>query len=176
MMRSLFFLILLLPLTSFAWEAKVELTDGLEMQLKLSCEPEESLCRDLCVNDLRCVIEAGSCKNCIGANSFISHFYREVGRLFQSSQRVLSDADAAALLSSGSKFVFLEAQSPYNIYAGVGDLRSERYFESICQGQFFSRPIVLAKLDRRSRVERASHVICHGDFGAEIFEMSHAGD
>ena len=175
-MRSLLILLLLLPFSSFAWEAQVELTDGLYMKLKISCEAEESLCRDVCENDLSCVLEAGSCKNCIGANSFISHFYREVGRLFQSTGRVLNEGDAATLLTSGSRFVFLEAQGPFNIYTGIGDLRTERHFESLCQGQFFSRPIVLAKLDRRSRVERASHVICHGDFGAEIFEMSHAGD
>jgi hypothetical protein len=175
-MRSLLILLLLFPFSSFGWEAQVELTDGLEMKLKISCETEESLCKDLCENETSCLIEAGSCNNCIGANSFISHFYREVGRLFQSTGRLLNDVDAAALLTSRSQFIFLEAQGPFNIYTGIGDLRTERHFESLCQGQFFSRPIVLAKLDLRSRVERASHVICHGDFGAEIFEMSHAGD
>ena len=174
-MKTLLFILLLLPVSGFAWESKVELTEGLEMKLKVSCESKETFCTSLCDQALSCVIEAGSCKNCIGANSFISHFYREVGRLFQSTQRLLSEEDAATLFT-GSKFVFLEAQGPYNIYTGVGDLRTERHFESLCQGQFFSRPIVLARLDRRSRVERASHVICHGDFGAEIFEMSHAGD
>ena len=175
-MKTLMLIMLLLPLSSFAWESKVELTEGLEMKLKVSCEAGEDFCVDLCQEELSCVVEAGSCKNCIGANSFISHFYREVGRLFQSTQRALNDAEGAALFTSGQKFVFLEAQGPYNIYPGVGDLRTERHFESLCPGQLFSRPIVLAKLDRRSRVERASHVICHGDFGAEIFEMSHAGD
>ncbi len=175
-MKALFLLLVALPFASFAWESKVELSEGLEMRLKISCESEETFCTSLCQQSLSCLIEAGSCKNCIGANSFISHFYREVGRLFQSTDRVLSEEDAVTLFSSGSKFVYLEAQGPFNIYSGVGNIRTERHFESLCRGQFFSRPIVLAKLDRRSRVERAGHVICHGDFGAEIFELSHAGD
>ena len=175
-MRLLLSLLLILSSQAFAWEASVKISDTIDMTLMVSCEEGETLCQDTCGDEMSCSLEAGSCRNCIGASTFISHFYREVGRLFQSTQRVLGPEDSAQLLSSSSKFIFLEAQGPYNIYSGVGDLRTERHFESLCQGQFFSRPIVLARLDSRNRVQRASHVICHGDFGAEIFEMSHAGD
>lgn len=175
-MKLILFLSILFSFSALAWEAKVEMSPVLEMSLQLSCEKEDSLCAGLCGNSLSCVIESGSCKNCIGANSIVSHFYREVGRLYQNTQRSLSESATISLLSSGSKFIYLEAQGAFNIYSGLADLRIERHFESLCQGQFFSRPIVLAKLDRRSRVERVSHVICHGDFGGEVFEMSHAGD
>lgn len=175
-MRFFVSLLFLASFQAFAWEASVKMSDSLEMTLNLTCEEGETLCEDTCGVTQNCAIEAGSCKNCIGANTFISHFYREVGRLFQSTKRMLSPEDSAALLARQKKLIFLEASGPYNIYSGVGDLRTERHFESLCQGQFFSRPIVIATLDARSRVQRASHVICHGDFGAEIFEMSHAGD
>lgn len=174
-MRYLAFVFLFLSLGAHAWESTVKLSPGLEMSLDVSCEPEETFCRNLCGSSLRCEVPAGVCKNCIGASTFVSHFYREVGRLFQSTGRVLYEEDGVKLLSSSQRFVFLQAQSPFNIYSGAGDLSVERHFESLCQDQFFSRPVVLARLDRRSRIEAVTHVICHGDFGGEIFEMSHAG-
>jgi hypothetical protein len=175
-MKFSIILLLLLPFSVFAWESSVEINNKLEMHLSISCESEENFCQELCHNPKKCNLEAGSCKNCIGASSFISHFYREVGRMFQNTQRKLSSQEAHALLSQENQFIFLDPHGPYNIYSGIGDLRVERHFESLCLDTFFSRPVVLAKLDRRSRVERVSHVICHGDSGAEIFEMSHAGD
>lgn len=174
-MRHLAFVFLFLSLGAHAWESAVKFSPGLEMSLDVSCEPEETFCRNLCGNSLRCEVPAGICKNCIGASTFVSHFYREIGRLFQSTGRSIPEAAAAELLSVPGRFVFLQAQSPFNIYTGVGDLSVERHFESLCQDQFFSRPVVLARLDRRSRIEAVTHVICHGDFGGEVYEMSHAG-
>jgi hypothetical protein len=88
----------------------------------------------------------------------------------------LTEEESASLFSSGNKYLFLQAYGPYNIYSASDDLAIEHHFESLCKGQFFSRPIILAKLDERSRIQRVTHVICHGDFGGEFFEMGHAGD
>jgi hypothetical protein len=173
-MNKFFLVFILLTLKSFAWDSSVSINSSLDMKLKIICESDEDLCRNLCSGNT-CEIESGYCKNCIGANSFISNFYREVGRLYQNTDRVITQEAASALLLS-NKFIFLQAQSPFNIYSGVNDLRIERYFESLCHGDFSSRPIVLAKLDRNHKVQKVTHVICHGDFGGEVFEMSHAGD
>ncbi len=167
------FLIAFLPKT-YAWDAYVELAPDLSNVLTVNCGRNELLCWKLCTNMNICKLESADCRNCIGANTYLSHFYREVGRLFTNSGKTLPSDEILNLLKK-KRLIYLTPHGAYNIYSALGDLRIEKAFNSLCPTDFDSMPVVLATLTDDGRIDAASHVICHGDKGADVYSLKHAG-
>ncbi len=173
-LQSLLLSTLMVSGAAMAWDARVDWNSHLSQVLKLNCESSEGLCQTLCGDAYVCELPAMSCTNCIGSNTFFSHFFREVGRLFRrSSGRALTQAEGLQLLSAPN-LLYLTPESPYNIYTAVSDLRVEQYFNSLCPRSEAPMPVVVVKLDDRARPIEASHVICHTDSGARVYPLAHA--
>lgn len=173
-MKIVILLLLTLIPNVYAWDAYVELAPDFSNILTVNCDKKDMLCRQLCMNINICKLDSSDCRNCIGANTYLSHFYREVGRLFSNSGKILA-LDAMVNLLTTKRLIYLTPHGAYNIYSALGDLKTEKAFNSLCPTGFDSMPVVLATLTDDGRIEAASHVICHGLKGGDIYNLKHAG-
>jgi hypothetical protein len=163
-------ILLLLSLSASAWEAQEDWNSDLEQVLLINCNSDEAVCVSTCGDSYQCRVPAELCRNCVGTGILLSYFYQEVGRWFVNSGEKLTSLQLNGLLKDG-KFILLTANSPYNIFTSLNDLKIERNFNSLCPAGYDSFPVVLGALNERREFSSVSAVICHGDNGAEVYRM-----
>jgi len=114
----------------FAQKIEVKWTDLLRKEVHLNCNAGELFCENICKASSYCIIQEGTCHNCIGTGIQILHIFSEIGRSIHRIDQA-SFEDVGEFLKLGA-FVTFSAQDAYNLIDTHQSVSVLKKFESLC--------------------------------------------
>ena len=143
--------------------------------LILKCE-NESLCIDFCGKEDACKISEGPCWNCIGTSVYLTHIFKNMGRIFFNSEVEIEEEEFFSFLKSG-RFVSFSSRSIYNHISKFDEEEIQNKFNSLCNFSSRKGPIVFFDVQGNSRkLGHARYIICHYAEETMVYKMSSEGN
>lgn len=112
--------------------------------VKVTCEPSENGCLDLCKGKQECIIETVLCRNCMGSSLFFTELYRSIGRSLLPGNEIL--LEKIILNLKNKKLMVMDRRFFLNIIEDYNSFDFKEYYSLLCDYQDLT-PVLFAELD-----------------------------
>ena len=146
-------------------------------EVTVTCEysHEYAQCEEICGDKYYCVIPEQTCRNCLGTSPYMTHIFKEMGKVYV-SRDLVTDYELIDLLRSGN-FVSINSKSIYNQVTKWNSNSLRHKFQSLCQGIKDENPLVFFEMDEISlKLGQVKFVECRENGESKIFQMVNDGD
>jgi len=125
----------------------------------ISCRYGETLCSNICSNQVRCEIKESYCRDCGSFDLFLEDIFTQIGSIYTSEAKPLTEEEMTYYFKKMS-FMSLTSKSIFNIYSGYDDLSLRDRMKKTCPGGNTDYPILFLTLDESSIPQSLALIAC----------------